>query len=388
MSAFLTDADWHLTLSAIRSLGKRNIEVVAGGVEGHNFSFRSRYCRRYVRYPPLDTEHFLNSFSKLVKEEKSDVLIPISDDILISISKNIKLFEDVTMIPIPDFKTVMKAADKLETMRSATKLDIPAPKTYSPENGTDLNVLSQKIDYPLIVKPRMGGRAAAGVLHVNSPKDLLRAYKLIKDVFGSVIVQEYIPGGSTQMRMVNALYNKDSEPIAIFTAKKLREYPITGGVTTCGESIWDPRIAELGKKLLDAWKWYGVAEIEFKVDPRDNTPKLIEVNPRFWTYLQLPIYCGINFPYLLYKIALDEDVSPIEKYKTGIKYVHPLKDPLSILKILYKSRTRKSFYDLLSSYRGEKTYAIFSWNDPVPIIGKFISAVADNKSNNYRSIGK
>jgi predicted ATP-grasp superfamily ATP-dependent carboligase len=391
VSAFLTDAEWHLTLSAIRSLGKRDIEVVAGSAEGHYFGLGSRYCKHYVRYPHPNKEYFLESLYSLIKEEKSDVLIPMSDLILLPLSKNIKKFEDETTIPIPVFKTIMKAVDKFETFRSACELNIPVPKTDCVDDG-GLEDFAQNTDYPLIVKPRMGGRAATGVFRVNSPAELLKAYEGIKATFGSVIIQEYIPGGSVQMRMVNALYNKDSEAIALFTAKKLREYPITGGVTTVGESTWDPQLAELGRKLLDTWKWYGVAEIEFKVDPRDNTPKLIEVNPRFWTYLQLPIYCGVDFPYLLHKISLDEFVSPIETYKTGVKYVHPVKDVLSMLKILHNSMSRKTFFDLMSSYRGEKTYTLFSWKDPLPIFGKMISAFAGSiikgHDNQFRGIDK
>ena len=387
MSVFLTDATWHLTLSAVRSLGSKNIEVIAGDVK-RQFFFRSRYCQQYICCPHPKNELFVNFLYDAVKGVKSDVLIPMSNNTIISISRNKTLFEDITTVPIPDLRTVMKAYDKHQTMRYAIKLDIPSPRTYFIDNDSDLNNIAQNVDYPLIIKPRMSEGASAGVLRANSSNELITMYKTVKSIFGSVIIQEYIPGGSMQMRMVNALYNKDSEPIAMFTAKKHREYPITGGVTTFGESIWDPRIAELGERLLDAWKWYGVAEIEFKVDPRDNTPKLIEVNPRFWTYLQLPIYCGVDFPYLLYKIALDENVSPVERYKTGIKYVHPFKDPLTMLKILCKSRSRKTFYDLLSSYRGEKTYAIFSWKDPVPMIGKIISALGDNKPNRYRSSDK
>ena len=36
-----------------------------------------------------------------------------------------------------------------------------------------------------------------------------------------------------------------------------------------------------------------------------NEPKLIEVNPRFWGSLALAIYAGIDFPYLLYKLAME-----------------------------------------------------------------------------------
>jgi len=42
--------------------------------------------------------------------------------------------------------------------------------------------------------------------------------------------------------------------------------------------------------------------VEFRVDARDGTAKLMEVNPRFWGSLQLSILSGADFPYLLYNL--------------------------------------------------------------------------------------
>lgn len=375
MSVFVTDGTWNLTQSVIRCFGRKNIKVVAGDNSRFIFGLHSRYCSELVNYPSPKNEAFITSLYNIIRDLKVDVLIPISNDTVFQISKHKELFEKITNVPIPDHEIMMKAFDKLETVKSAQKLGLPTPNTYFINDEHSIEELSKNMEFPLILKPRMGGAASAGVFLVNSPKEFIVAYKNIMNNFGEPIVQEYIPGNSEHMHMVNVLFNKKSKPVALFTAKKFHEYPITGGITTFGESTWNPEISELSIELLKNWNWYGVAEVEFKKDPRDDLYKIIEVNPRFWSYLQLPIYCGVDFPYLLYKVALDQNVSPVEKYKIGIKYIHPLKDPLSMLKLFYKSKSKKTFYNLISLYQGEKTYAFFSWNDPAPMLGKIISTL-------------
>jgi hypothetical protein len=59
--------------------------------------------------------------------------------------------------------------------------------------------------------------------------------------------------------------------------------------------------------------------VEFRVDPRDGEPKLLEVNPRFWGSLHHAIVCGVDFPHLLYVMAMEGDVEPQREYRVGIR---------------------------------------------------------------------
>jgi len=130
-------------------------------------------------------------------------------------------------------------------------------------------------------------------------------------------VQEYIPGN--EIYGVSALLNKDSKPRAVFVHKRIRQFPITGGPSTYRVSVSKPSLAKLGLKLLEEMKWYGVAMVEFKIDIRDGKPKLIEVNPRFVGSLSLAIAAGVDFPHLLYKMAINGDIQPTYNYKIGVK---------------------------------------------------------------------
>jgi len=389
MSVFFTSARSISVLTAIRSIGRKGISIIASDAYKNSISFYSKYCSQIFLYPfPQKEKMFINSLYQMVKKANSEVLFPGHDDTVQLITQHKEIFEEITKVPVPDIEVGIKAFDKYQTMLSAEEIGIPTPKTYYAENEKQLKKLSKDFVYPLVLKPNMQskGYGAYGVTYVHSFDELTQAFSNINKEFENCLIQEYIPGDSKQMCMVNALFDKNSRPISVFTAKKYRTHPMMGGSTTFGESTWDPKLAELGLKLLKAWNWYGVAEIEFKIDPRDGEPKLMEVNPRFWTYIALPIACGVDFPYLLYKVALEENVAPVKKYKVGVKFVNPTTDPLVMLKIFAKSKNKMvTFGDLLLSYKGKKIYSLFSFDDPVPFFRKIMWNLSNFRLDTLRS---
>ena len=50
----------------------------------------------------------------------------------------------------------------------------------------------------------------------------------------------------------------------------------------------------------------GLVEVEFKRDPRDGELKLLDINPRVWGWHTLAQRAGVDFPYLLWRLARGE----------------------------------------------------------------------------------
>ena len=125
--------------------------------------------------------------------------------------------------------------------------------------------------------------------------------------------------------------------------------------------------------------------VEFKVDPRDNTPKLMEINPRFWGSLPLSIASGVDFPYLLCKMAVDGDITPVLDYKKGVKarslFYEDFKHLFAVLKGQstpwgYQSPDRlRTFREFMKFYEKDITYDYLSWDDPVPALLRILSPV-------------
>jgi hypothetical protein len=91
-------------------------------------------------------------------------------------------------------------------------------------------------------------------------------------------------------------------------------------VSVLRESIAPPEKAlDAGRRLLEALEWSGVAMVEFKLDKHDKRPKLMKINARFWGSLQLAIFAGMDFPYLLFALAKGERISPSNSCRVGVE---------------------------------------------------------------------
>lgn len=360
----VTDASKRETLAIVRSLSKKGIAVTVGEDRKLCCSFFSKYIKNKIIYPnPAENPFsFIKSIYELVKRSKYDVIFPVDDQTTILFSKYKDKLSKYTKVPVADYETIMKGRDKAKTIKIAMGNGIPCPKTYFVDDIEEIR--KDEIEFPVVIKPRESS-GARGIAYVNSLEELMREYKKVKKRYGTPLIQEYIPHNGGHYS-VCALFNQDSEPRAIFVYKELRQYPITGGPATFSVSVEKTDVLKYAIKLLKAMKWYGVAHLDFLIDSRDKKPKLLEVNPRFWSSLELAILSGVDFPYLLYKMALDGDVETVTKYETGIKLRFLVGD---ILWLLGTKNKLKALPEFLKFMDGSIGYAIWSLDDPKPIVG-------------------
>jgi predicted ATP-grasp superfamily ATP-dependent carboligase len=230
-----------------------------------------------------------------------------------------KFKNDITgvKVPVADFKSFNIAASKKQTIIMAKKLDIPTPDTFFPNSFT--KAVYEEFKYPLVVKGIRGG----SVLYPNNLSELRQSIKEIFLQQGEYpLIQEYIPGIGYGFF---GLFNK-GEMRAFFMHKRIREYPITGGPSTCAESVYEPKLLQYGEKLLKALNWHGVAMVEFRKDIKDGEYKLMEINPKFWGSLDLAISSGVDFPYLLYKMAVEGEIERVFSYQVDIRFAWPFPD--------------------------------------------------------------
>jgi predicted ATP-grasp superfamily ATP-dependent carboligase len=119
-----------------------------------------------------------------------------------------------------------------------------------------------------------------------------------------VVLQEFIPGDDSLGVNYNS-YFWDGEAIIEFTAEKLRNAPPRFGSPRVIMSKDMPEVIAPGRKILQAMGFHGFSCTEFKKDPRDDVYKLMEVNGRHNLSSQLAVSCGINFPWVHYKLYKD-----------------------------------------------------------------------------------
>lgn len=366
---FVSDATTRISLAIARSLGGKGIEVTGGGSANVCLARFSKYCKRFVRYPSPRRypEQFLWWLRNHLKRNHYDVLFPVDDVPLLIISKNKAELSEFCKIPIPDFRTIIKARDKRRALEIALRHDIPCPKTFFVEDIDEVKDLSKKIDFPVVVRPResSGGQ---GLVCAENKRELLSGYQTAQKYGQQPLIQDFIPPGGPKYSF-SCLLNEASEPLAKFSQVAFRWL---GGSTTFSVGIGGNaavRVEELSIKLLKAMNWSGVAEVEWLIDPRDQQPKLLEVNPRFWSWIQLAISSGVDFPYLWYRVALGKKVVPVLKYQVGTQFRALF--PWDLLVCLGLGKRARG--DFSRFHRGKTVDPLFSLDDPVPA---FISVMS------------
>lgn len=366
---FVTDGHWRKTLAVIRSLGRRGLEVTVGESSRVATSLFSRYCSRRVVYPSAHRhpEAFLSFLRQELREINYDLVMPMEEETLLLLAQHREEFTPVARLPIPPYEAIIKVRDKGWLLRHASKEGIPIPRTFWVEALDDLGAVRDTIPPPWVIKPRVSS-GSFGIAYVEREDDLAAAYHKVHSQFPFPLIQERIPSEGEAFG-VSALLDQSSQTKALFVHRRLREYPITGGPSTLRESTHHPQIEELGIRLLRSLRWYGVAMVEFKVDPRDNQPKLMELNPRFWGSLALAIHAGVDFPYLLYQMAMGEEFEPVREYETGIRCRWLL--PGDILHFLANPR-RFQLNPSFFQFR-DMAYDILSRDDPMPTLGRVLT---------------
>lgn len=368
----ILDGMWNKTLAVVRSFGKRGFYVSAGERTRLATAIFSRYCNRRWIYssPMISPDAFLKDLEGELKQGNYDVTFPteFSTQVLLTNTANRQRFEGYTRIPFADATLAKKCNDKAFIMRYAMENGIDIPKTFFINDTEHVKRIAKQIQYPVLIKPR-DSSGSRGIVYVKDKDELMPSYIKVHKQYPFPIIQEYIPDGGESYG-AGLLLNFKSETRASFVYKRLRTHPVRGGPSTLRESVKRDDIRKIAELLMSSLKWTGIAHVEFKIDPRDGSPKLLEVNPRFWGSLQLAIESGVDFPYLLFKLAMEGDIEPVTDYNAGVqcRWLIP-GDLLHFIKNPDRFRLKPKFFDF------KIKDDIISLKDPMPIIGRVSSAL-------------
>jgi predicted ATP-grasp superfamily ATP-dependent carboligase len=355
-----TNSDDHIGLAAVRSLGKKNINFQVVSNTKNTLSWYSRYCKNKII-----SSYDLNFFLKLSKD---DVIFPMLEETMLLLSKNKSKLE--CQLAFPDFETLQTASDKSLLIQHAIKNNISCPKTFFITKPEDVNECTSVIDFPVILKPNRGA-GGKGIVSVNTPSLLPGVAEKILADNGHFILQEKIP--YTTKYTIGALCNFDHELKRVCVIKELRNYPVETGQACYVETVNELGLVKFAEKLLKSLNFVGIADIDLVIDSRDNKPKLMEINPRFWGSMQVAIDAGVDFPYLLVTMLRDGDIEKSRVYKTGIRcrymFYNDLVRLITILHSNYPAADKKRALQDFFTIPGNDGYYVYTVDDLKPFFG-------------------
>jgi carbamoyl-phosphate synthase large subunit len=270
-------------------------------------------CHRIfqVPYPSSGSDELIDRFESIHHQENIDVLVPNYDSELFSFMKNEKrLAEQGIHTFLPTIKQFQeREKDKLPEYGS--KYGVLVPDSINLGNLGQIKDMEEKFDYPVVVK----GQFYDAHIAYNKEQVIQAFHKLASKWGLPVIVQEFVKG--TEVNVV-ALGDGKGNTVAAVPMRK--QYITDKGKAWGGITIYDDKMLELTRDIIQKTKWKGGMELEL-IKTGTGEYYLIEINPRIPAWVYLAVGAGQNIPDALIKLALGWDVIPMTEYKIGKMFV-------------------------------------------------------------------
>lgn len=377
-AAIVLDAEQKSSLSAVRSLGQKDIRVISGGKRRFAISRWSRFSEQSFTYPsPLSNKRgFVDVvISEAKKLGNRPVILSFSDETINPLIERRVEIEKVARIVLPQKEAIDIAFDKEKTLVLAKTLNIPVPK--------------RGVGFPRVVKPRHtcywprngneGFQTTAKF--AMGENDLKKKVSDFQSKTNEIpMAQEFLKGEEYGVEVLA----DNGKILALCAHKRIRSISPIGGASVLKETINGGMMFEYAKKLIEALKWTGPAMVEFKKDAKTGEFKLMEINGRFWGSLPLAIFAGVDFPYLYYKLALGESFEPDTTYRKGVVSRYFLGDIKNLLTVLFKNDPMRKFAypsrlkaikNFLTPAKGPSREDIFSWKDLKPFFFQYLDRI-------------
>ena len=302
-------------LGIVRNLGGLGIPLFVGGDSRLARSLYSRYADRRFVYPPVgrDLEAAHSRVIEKVREWRPDVLLPTMD----AGWTLVRAFYDdyakfTTVVPHPANQLFEQVINKATMTQLAQSLGVETPCSYFPEPGDSAAAQHHALSYPVLLKP-LQGEGGKGIRIARDAAELSAATGAIKVPF---MIQEFINGEDLELTILCVR----GEPVAGSACMSLRNAPLPYGPPVACRTIKDDPLMEAGIRLLRGLKYHGVAHLDFRRDQRDGKPKLLDFNARLAGTNEISVLSGVNFPLLLYRLALGEDVETGFDYPSDLEF--------------------------------------------------------------------
>jgi predicted ATP-grasp superfamily ATP-dependent carboligase len=188
-----------------------------------------------------------------------------------------------------------------------------------------------------------------------------------------VVIQEIIPGPDSNLTLYTSYRRLDGAYFAEFTGRKLRQYPPGFGSASCACSCEEVETANLSRRILDELNYEGIAATEFKVDARDGSLKVIEINARPGLWYELTSGSNVKCILAYYKILTGSEFSNIENEQiNGVCWKYGAKDLYTKIFYLFKGKFFLLGRPTSIQFEQVKTvYPVFDIKDIRPFISEF-----------------
>lgn len=364
-------------LGIVRQLSGTGVRVIGLSADPEIFGNFTRLCE--VRRAPNSQEQpeqLLRFLKDAALELHGAIIFPTRDADVLFLDRFRSELGLIYRLPIPSRDVLGRVLDKDVLARAAMKAGIPVPRTATVTNFTELMRESQYVGFPCILKPvqsvhwrngdnwkTVGGRKA---FRASDANELESHYKRVSQIRSTVLLQEWIPGGAGNLEVWGGYVGHGADIDAYFTAKKILQSPGEFGTGCVVESEPLPDLLEPSIRLCRALDYEGIAEIEYKRDPRDGILKFIEINVRHWDWHELGRASQINVTWTAYCHLAGQHVETVYTPTKRAKWVAEDVFVRHLWECIWQTQADRQA--MVHAIAGKRIYGICDWHDPAPCV--------------------
>lgn len=257
----------------------------------------TKYSRivKVTTVPEIDQDEVmlqtLASFAERHPLEQK-ILIGCTDDYAAMIIRNREELGKHYIVPYIDAELMENLVSKENFYKYCATFGIPYPTTVIVAKDEDPAALDMvPFAYPVIIKPSSSieywKHPFDGMQKVYVAKTAVQAKEITAKIFeagyaDTLVVQEFIPGADSGMRVLTAYSDRDAKVKMMCLGHVLLEEhtPKAVGNHAAILTEFDGPLMEKIKDFLENVGYTGFSNFDIKFDPRDNTYRVFEINLR------------------------------------------------------------------------------------------------------------
>ncbi|TDC05742.1 hypothetical protein E1267_18745 [Nonomuraea longispora] len=349
-------------LAAVRSLAAAGWQVGVGHPKAAGLASSSRFCRWKHRVPAAHESHdaFMAAVGVAVRRHGYDVVFGAGEAEVLALS--MARDEVPSIVPYAGHRHVVRAIDKQELCDVAASVGLRTARILDPR------VLTAE-HRPVVVKARLharpeqpGAPPRIDTLVVHGADAARRRADEVRELGGEPRVEEFHEG---RLMAYSAVSAPGGRVVADCMQVASRIWPPQAGASCRAETVRvDAGISGPASRLLASLGWFGLAQLQFVV-PEDGTPRLIDLNGRFYGSMALATAAGANLPAAWADLSIGREV-PSVRARPGVRYQWLEGD----LRRAVVERRSGLVADLVGTVRfaGGAAHSTLSLHDPLPAL--------------------
>ncbi|GAB1257181.1 hypothetical protein NBRC116494_16830 [Aurantivibrio plasticivorans] len=367
------------TLAIARSLSSIGVKVSISSDEKSGAKY-SRCCSQF--YSPGSNQDLPSLWREILLENPREelvgrVVLCCSDEAIDFVSRNHEKLSSQYLLEINDPDLQLSLLDKFATVEMAKKIGIPTPSCWA-HIESDPFYRSIDIQFPVLVKPihsHLYRKVFKFKLLPVENREELEAH--LKEVYSNgleVMITEYVPGPDDLLCSYYTYVDESGKFLFDYTKSVIRRFPKNFGGGCYHISKWQPDVAELGKRFFEGIGYRGLGNIEFKRDPRDNTLKLIECNPRFTAAHELLVQSGMSTDKVVYSHLMGQPANAPTTFKDDKRLIYLWRDFSSFRQ--RKALGELTFIQWIKSIAAPQVFPYFRLSDPLPAVYQYVKIIS------------